>query len=117
MSQGPWKINERSFLHQITFIYYASFLLKTQTPHRSLGPGLERGMGCWEREGRGSQSSAGCGFMTRSGSRWEKGQPWDSALGRAQFWASVELPRDQEQLLDPSRPVRALVSSSVNLCL
>lgn len=59
MSQGCWKINEGSFLYQITFIYYTCFLLKTQTPHWSLVPGLER---CMAAIGRVmSQSSAGCG--------------------------------------------------------
>lgn len=32
MSQGPWKINEGSFLCQNDFIYYTWFLLKTQIP-------------------------------------------------------------------------------------
>lgn len=42
MSQGPWKINEGRFLHQITFTYYTCFLLKTQDPTGLGGPGLER---------------------------------------------------------------------------
>ena len=42
MSQGPWKINEGRFLHQITFTYYTCFLLKTQDPTGLSGPGLER---------------------------------------------------------------------------
>lgn len=55
MSQSPWKTNEGSFLYQITFIYYTCFWLKTQTPCRSLDPGLERCAagtgkvsGCWD---------------------------------------------------------------------
>ena len=43
MSQGPWKINEGRFLHQITFTYYYTcFLLKTQDSTGLCGPGLER---------------------------------------------------------------------------
>ena len=39
MSQGPWKINEGRFLHQITFTYYYTcFLLKNTGPHWSLWP-------------------------------------------------------------------------------
>lgn len=82
MSQSPWKINEGSFLYQITFIYYTCFLLKTRTPCRSLDPGLERR--CWEWEG---QPGAGVGGFT---SLWGKDHPWDSALG---FHRAAQRPR------------------------
>lgn len=104
MSQGPWKINERSFLYQITFIYYTLFLFKTQTPHWSLGPGLER-------------CAAGIGVFLSFNAQKGEGEGWayktaqvseplgkGSALGRWQLWASVELPRGQEQLLHLSKP-------------
>lgn len=46
MSQSPRKIiNEGSFLYQITFIYHAGFLLKTQTPCRLRTQGWRAGEG------------------------------------------------------------------------
>lgn len=104
MSQSPCKINEGSFLYQITFIYYTCFLLKTRTPCRSLDPGLER---CAAGTGKASRVLGWVGLQA-SGERITPG---------TRLWASIELPRGQEQLLDLSRPLWASVSSSVNLCL
>lgn len=59
MSHGPWKINERSFLHQISFIYYTCFVLKADTPQVS-GPRAGE-IGCWEREGLARRAQQGVG--------------------------------------------------------
>lgn len=80
-------------------------------------------MSCWDWEGYVSQSSVECGGgaglqdLLKSAIPWEKDQPWDPALERHQLRASVEQPRVEEQLLELSKPLWALVSSSVNLCL
>lgn len=85
MSRSPWKINEGTFLYQITFIYYSCFLLKTHAACRALGPGLER---CAAGSGQVSRVLGWVGLQT-SGERITPG---------TRLWASIELPGGLEQL-------------------
>lgn len=68
MSQSPWETNEGSF------IYYTCFLLKTQTLHWCLDPGLER---CATGSGKVSRVLGRAGLLASGG----KDHPWNSALG------------------------------------
>lgn len=97
MSQGPWKINEGSFLCQVTFTCYTCFLLKTQTPHWSRWPRagemwLRLGGACVSKlkgflEGRGGLAGFESG-QSASGKRVNLGtQPWGDVSSGPWRWS------------------------------